>query len=248
MLAYALSAYITGTLTILYIIGFLADIGVPKGISDGKPTALWAAVLIDAGLLGIFGLHHSITARSSFKRWWTTIVPEPVERATYLYMTAVMTAFLVIVWRPIPATVWLVQSPVWAFVIHVAYLSTWVMMFAATFHFGHFRFLGLAQAWENFRRTPPKNSSMTARYLYALVRHPISLGWMITPLMTPHLTGGHIVFAFSTFAYILLAMPFEEADLIEVLGDDYQDYRKRVPAFIPLIGRRSKTQAPPSSL
>lgn len=248
MLAYALSAYLLGTLNILYIIGFLADFGVPKGISDGPQTAFWSAVLIDAGLVGLFGLHHSITARSSFKRWWTTIIPAPIERATYLYMTAILTVLLVVFWRPIPETVWHVQSVVPATVIYMAYLLTWAMMFAATFHFGHFRFLGLAQAWENFRNSPARESSMTARYLYALIRHPISVGWMVTPLMTPHLTIGHLVFAASTVAYILIATRFEEADLIEVLGEDYRDYRRNVPAFFPMFRKRSRARSQISSM
>ena len=235
MLAYAAGAYILSLASLVYLIGFFADFGVPKGISDGEPSAFWSAVVIDAGLVGLFGLHHSITARSSFKRWWTTIVPEPIERATYLYMTAIMMALLVTQWRPIPITIWHVQLA-WAVVsVQVAYLAVWSMMLAATFHFGHFGFFGLAQAWQTFRKSPPDPSSMTARYLYAMVRHPISLGWMITPLIMPHLTVGHVVFAAATLVYILLATPFEEADLIDALGTPYRRYRQRVPAFVPLI-------------
>lgn len=233
MLAYALGAYILATGNLLYIVGFLADFGVPKGISDGEPTTFWIAALVDISLVGLFGLHHSITARTSFKRWWTRFVPAPIERATYLYMTAAMTAFLIIFWRPIPFTVWDVRSTWLVALIYAAYLSTWAMMTAATFHFGHFGFFGLAQAWENFRSQQAAPGSMTARYLYALVRHPISLGWMITPLLVPHLTIGHLVFAGATFAYIMVATPFEEADLIEDLGDSYHQYRERVPAFWP---------------
>lgn len=246
MLAYALCAYLLGTLNILYIIGFLADFAVPKGINDGPQTAYWSAVLIDVGLVGLFGLHHSITARSSFKRWWTKIIPAPVERATYLYMTAILTVLLVVFWRPIPVTVWQIQSVVPAAIIYLAFGLTWAMMFAATFHFGHFSFLGLAQAWENFRSSPPRQSSMSARYLYALVRHPISLGWMVTPLLTPHLTVGHLVFAASTVTYILIATRFEEADLVEALGEDYRNYRQDVPAFLPSFRKRTdtRTQSP----
>ncbi|MCR9137781.1 MAG: isoprenylcysteine carboxylmethyltransferase family protein [Alphaproteobacteria bacterium] len=240
MLAYAFCAYLLATFNILYIIGFLADIGVPKGIGDGPESPIWIAVFIDASLVGLFGLLHSITARSSFKRWWTTIIPAPIERATYLYITAVLTTVLVVFWRPIPLTVWHLGSVVSATAIYVAYGLTWAMMFAATFHFGHFRFLGLAQAWENFRNEPPENSSMTVRYLYALVRHPISLGWMVTPLLTPHLTVGHLVFAASTVAYILIATRFEEADLVEALGENYLSYRQHVPAFLPLSRHRSQ--------
>ncbi len=241
MLAYAGGAYFLSLAALLYIMGFLANFGVPKGISDGEVGPFWRAILIDAGLIGLFGLHHSITARISFKRWWTKFIPAPIERATYLYMTAIMTGVLVYFWQPIPFTIWRVDAPLASGLIIAAYIGVWTMMSAATFHFGHFGFLGLAQAWQNFRQSPPKSSDMTARYLYALVRHPISLGWMTAPFVTPHLTAGHVVFAASTFAYIMLATPFEEADLIEELGDTYRDYRKRVPTFLPFL---KKHQAP----
>lgn len=235
ILCYAVGAYILALANLVYLIGFFADFGVPKGISDGEPTTLWSAILVDAGLVGLFGLHHSITARASFKRWWAKIIPAPIERASYLYMTSIMIAFVVIQWRPIPIIIWHVQQG-WAVgLIYVVYLSVWAMMLAATFHFGHFGFFGLEQAWKNFRKTPPNSSGMTARYLYAMVRHPISLGWMITPLIMPHLTVGHLVFAAANFVYILLATPFEEADLIEALGNPYRDYRNRVHAFMPFL-------------
>ena len=248
MLGYAAGAYILSLASLVYLIGFFADFGVPKGISDGEPSSLWSAVMIDAGLVGLFGLHHSITARASFKRWWTTIIAAPIERATYLYMTVLMMALLVTQWRPIPITIWQVE-PGWAAgSIHAVYLAVWAMMLAATFHFGHFGFFGLAQAWQNFSKSPPAASGMTARYLYALVRHPISLGWMITPLIMPHLSVGHVVFAAATLVYILLATPFEEADLIEALGTRYRSYRTRVPAFVPFARPGQKGQRKPERL
>lgn len=235
MLVYALVGYVTGVVSVAYIVGFLADFGVPKGISDGVLAPTWSAIVVDAGLVGMFALHHSITARTSFKRWWTRFVPAPIERATYLYMTAGMTALLVYFWRPIPITIWTVDNQVFSNLIVAAYISVWIMMVSATFHFGHFSFFGLTQAWKKFRQSKPEKGNMSARFLYALVRHPISLGWMTAPLVTPQLTVGHVVFAAATIVYILLATPFEEADLIDEIGEPYRDYQKRVPRFLPFM-------------
>ena len=233
MLVYAIGAYFLATASLLYLMGFITDYAVPKGISDGQAGSTLVSILIDCALISGFGLHHSITARASFKRWWTTIIPKPIERATYLYMTTVVTALLVGFWQPIPITIWQMESAVAINLFNIAYICVWLTMMAATFHFGHFNFLGLSQAWQNFRNTPPTKSDMSARYLYALVRHPISLGWMVAPLFVPHLTLGHLVFSGANIAYILLATKFEEADLVKELGGAYQDYQKRVPAFIP---------------
>jgi len=234
-LIYAAIAYILAIANLAYLIGFLTDFGVPKGISDGKPAPAWIAVLVDTGLILLFGLHHSITARTSFKQWWIKVIPAPIERATYLYMTAIMTAGLMILWRPLPYLIWDVQQLWLVISIYVVFLGIAIMMMIATFQFGHFSFFGLAQAWQNYKRSLPNSSGMTARYLYAVVRHPISLGWMILPLCTPSLTVGHLVFSFASIAYIILATPYEEADLISEIGEDYHSYRRRVPAFLPFI-------------
>lgn len=232
-LTYSAVAYMLALASLVYLMGFLVDMGVPKGINDGPIGSTWLSVLINAALLFIFGLHHSITARASFKRWWTRIIPRPIERATYLYMTVALTCLVVCLWQPIPATIWRVDNPFVSQLILAAYLATWVMMLASTFHFGHLSFFGVSQALDRFRNRPEANTPFAARYLYALMRHPISLGWMLTPWLTPTMTAGQLVWALSVSAYVLIATRYEEADLISELGDDYCRYRKEVPAYIP---------------
>ncbi|MEL7486948.1 MAG: isoprenylcysteine carboxylmethyltransferase family protein [Pseudomonadota bacterium] len=235
---YGLGGYIVGAGAIAYLIGFIADFGAPKTIATGgSDGGIIISALVDTLLVLAFGAHHSATARASFKRWWTRIVPAPIERATYLYMTAAMTAALVGFWRPIPIVIWSIEPPVAQAIIYVAYAGVWAMMLAATFHFGHFSFMGLTQVWRRIVDAPARNDAMTARFLYALVRHPISLGWMIAPWLTPTLTVGHAVFAAATTAYIFSATPFEEADLAADIGEDYATYKKRVPAFFPRLRR-----------
>lgn len=240
-LCFAVIGYLLGLVNIAYVVGFLADFGVPKTINSGMPGDLWTSIIINVALVACFGAHHSITARASFKRWWTRWVPPTIERATYLYMTAAMSFIVIFFWQPIPITLWRVDTPLFAWGITGLYLATWGMMFAATFHFGHFGFFGLRQAWDNFRSSTAPAASFTSRYLYALVRHPISVGWMLTPWLTPHMTLGQLVWALTITAYILIVTRFEEADLIEELGEDYRQYQQRVPAFVP--GRKQSPDA-----
>ncbi|MFC4272692.1 methyltransferase family protein [Sneathiella chungangensis] len=241
ILIYALVAYAIASFNLVYIMGFLAELYVPKNISDGIQGELWTAILIDIGLLWLFGLHHSITARTWFKKYWTRFVPRPIERATYLYMTAIMTGLLIHFWRPIPITVWQFDTEILRNSIYGVYLLIWGLMLLATFQFGYFGFFGLKQAWERFRNKHAAATGFSAKWLYGIVRHPISLCWMMMPWITPHLTVGHIVFALGISSYILVATPFEEMDLIGELGDKYRQYRKNVPAFFPFARKRQTT-------
>ena len=235
MLLYGAGGYILATLSIAYFVGFFADMLVPKGINDGTPGALWTSIAVNLGLIWLLGLHHSIAARPWFKAFVTRIVPQPMERATYLYTVTVFAILLFVFWRPIPITVWQVEAPVAVYAIYGLYLCVWAMMVASTFHFGHFGFFGLQQVWDRFRDRSPKTVPFASKYLYGLIRHPISLGWMLAPWFTPHMTVGQLVFAFGATAYVLAATPFEEADLIEEIGERYRDYRTEVPAFIPRL-------------
>lgn len=237
-LAYAAIAYVLAMANLAYLVGFFADVGVPKSIASGTPALpVWQALVADACLVLGFGLHHSLTARSAFKRRWTRIVPPPLERATYLYMTAAMTAALVLLWQPIPITIWSVE-PDWAVgLILTGYLSVWGAMFVSTFQFGHLGFFGLAQVWRHVQGCRTPQPYLATRFLYGIVRHPISAGWMLIPWITPHLTLGHAVFGAAAIAYVLAATPFEEGDLAAELGRDYERYRATVPAFLPRARR-----------
>lgn len=245
-LAYGLGGYILATLSIAYFVGFFANVLVPKGINDGTPGALLPSIAINLGLIWLFGLHHSTAARRWFKAWLTRTVPQCMERATYLYTTTVFAAVLFVFWKPIPITVWQVETPALVVTIYALYLAVWAMMVASTFHFGHFGFFGLQQVWDRFLERKPKSVPFASKYLYGLVRHPISLGWMLAPWFTPHMTVGQLVFAFGATVYVLAATPFEEADLVEEIGEQYRNYREEVPAFIPRLpaGRNRETTAP----
>jgi methanethiol S-methyltransferase len=244
ILAYAGLAYLLAMANIGYIVAFLADFGVPKTVNSGTyDGGLWRAVAINAALVLGFGLHHSVTARTAFKRWWTRYVPDHFERATYLYMTAAATAVLVAYWQPIPITLWRIEALPAVVAMTALYLGIWGTMFAATFQFGHLGFFGLARAVARVRRRPAPEAPFASRWLYGIVRHPISLGWMLAPWVTPHLTVGQLVFAICATIYVLAATGFEEADLIEALGDRYRAYRAEVPAFLPRLRRVSPRPA-----
>ena len=237
ILGYAAGGYAAGLAAIAAVIAFLADLPGFKGVNAGEPGPAGPALAVDLALIGLFGLHHSVTARRRFKARWTRRVPPALERATYLWMSAAATAALIGFWQPVPLTLWQVEAPLAAAAIWAAYLAVWGLMFSATFPIGHFRFFGLAQAWGRVRGRPEPEAAFTARWLYGVMRHPISLGWMLVPWLTPQMTLGQLAFALGTMAYVLAATAFEEADLVAELGEAYRRYRCEVPAFLPRLRR-----------
>jgi len=243
-MAYALVAYVIFLGAFLYAIGFVGDLVVPKTIDSGSTSPLLAALAIDAALLGLFAIQHSVMARPAFKRWWTKIVPVGAERSTYVLLSSLILLLLFWQWRPLPAAVWSL-SGLAAQVVAAVFVTGWLVVLASTFMLSHFELFGLTQAYAAFRSKAVKAIPFHTPMLYGLVRHPIMLGFIIAFWAAPLMSLGHLVFAIATTLYILIALQLEEADLIAAFGADYRDYRRRTPMLIPFPRLGRAKSAPP---
>lgn len=177
-------------------------------------------------------------ARSYFKERVATVVAPHMERATYLYATGIMTAGLILFWRPIPIVLWQATTPQMIAFSAMAFLVVVAVMLAAIHQIGHFRFFGLAQAWSYLRGRRLPDVPLVARGLYGLSRHPISICWILLPWITPQMTVSRLIFCLSLVIYILVATRYEENDLMLELGDSYRVYSQRVPRFLPFFRRQ----------
>lgn len=246
VIAYAIAAYVAFVAVVLWAIAFLADVDVVHTVDGQHHGSVWAAVLIDAALLLLFAVQHSVMARAPFKRWLATVLPEAAERSTYVLTASVLLGLLFGQWRPIPATVWRVDDPVAAAGIWTVYAIGWMVAVGATFMVDHLDFSGLRQASWPSRQGPYESPSFTERWLYAWVRHPMMLGLLIVFWVTPRMSVGHVFFAAAGSAYIAVGVRFEERDLRRQLGDDYVDYSRRVPAIVPLRHGAGEPNARPA--
>src|SRR5918992_2947323 len=244
-----LTAVLYGTLTyllflgtFLYAIAFVGNLPVPKTIDSGTAGPLVPSLLINVVLLGVFAIQHSVMARPAFKRSWTRIVPQSVERTTYVLLASLALLLLYWQWRPMTGVIWSVTDPVAAIVIQMIFWIGWAVLLASTFMINHFELFGLRQVLARLlgRELPP--AEFKTPMFYKVVRHPIYLGFMLAFWATPAMTVGHLPFAAATTGYILIGICLEARDLIALFRDQYRRYREQVSMLIPLPGRKAKPE------
>ena len=240
---YGSLSYIIFLGTFLYAVGFIGNFGVPRTLDGNLRGPLGVALAIDVGLLTLFAAQHSIMARKWFKEWWTRVVPEPLERSTYVLFSSLALIVLFWLWQPLGGVVWSVEAPAGRLALRGLFAFGWMLVLASTFLINHFDLFGLRQVWLYFLGRPYTTLRFGTPGPYRLVRHPLYVGWLFAFWSTPTMTFTHLLFSVATTAYILLAIQFEERDLTREHGETYESYRRSVPMLIPFTRRRPDSAA-----
>lgn len=239
-LGYGAAAYLLFLAAFLYLIVFLGNFAVPRSVDRGLAAPIAEAVLINAALVVLFAVQHSVMARPAFKRWWARFVPPSIERSTYVLLSSVVLALLYWQWRTMPTVIWEVRVPPARAVLWALFWLGWAIALLSTFLINHFDLFGLRQVYLASRQQPYTSVEFRVRLLYRVVRHPLMLGMAIAFWATPLMTAGHLLFSIGMTIYILIATQLEERDLVASLGHQYRDYRREVSMLLP-IPRRHDT-------
>lgn len=234
VLLYGLVCYAVFFVTFCYAIGFVGDLIVPKSIDSPPLQPLGTALLVNAALLAVFAVQHSVMARPFFKRWITRFIPPAAERSTYTLMASLALVLLFWQWRPMGGVVWDVQQPVGRALLYAGFAAGWLLVLAGSFLINHFDLFGLRQAWIHFRARPYNPVRFVMPGPYRFVRHPLYVGFLFAFWCTPHMTLAHLFFAATTAAYILVGIQFEERDLAAV-HPEYRAYKQQTPMLVPRI-------------
>lgn len=244
---YGLLSYAIGMTSMAALACFVANVGLRTTLDSPATESLWQALLVNVGLVALFGVQHSVMARPAFKQWWTRYVPQRVERSTYVLFSALALFALVFAWRPMGGVIWNVEPPAARAAIHSLYAAAWIGVVVTTFLINHFDLFGLRQVWSHLRGRETTPLRFVTPGPYRVVRHPLYIGWLTVFWAAPTMTAAHLLFAAGLTAYILIAIRFEERDLVES-HPEYAAYRRQVPMLVPGWKRRAAPLARPETV
>jgi methanethiol S-methyltransferase len=231
---YGVLCYALALVVLVYGVGFIGGFLTPTML-DGAPRSPWpVALAIDSALLVLFALQHSVMARPAFKLWWTRFVPPAAERSTYLLASSLAMGLLFWYWQPLAGVIWRSEGAARTVIIAL-YLLGWVLLLYSTFLIDHFDLFGLKQVWRHLTGKAYRAPQFYTPGLYKLVRHPLYIGWLTIFWAAPTMSSAHLLFAALTTLYILIAIQFEERDLVDAFGDDYTSYREQTPMLLPRL-------------
>jgi protein-S-isoprenylcysteine O-methyltransferase Ste14 len=241
-LLFSIVCYAIFFATFLYLIAFVGDLPVPKTVdAPQSPLPREARIIIDVFVIALFGIQHSVMARPGFKKAWTRIVPQSVERSVYVLFASAALIVLFLFWQPLGTTIWQVPADMgWlSTILTVMFFGGFGIVLVSTFLINHFELFGLQQGWFNFSGRTAAAPELRQPFFYRWVAHPLYAGFFIAFWSTPYMTAGHLLLAGGLSIYMLIAIRYEERDLTGLFGDDYRRYRSNVGGLVPRFGRRA---------
>ena len=187
-------------------------------------TSVWPPAGIDLILFSIFALHHSWCARAGVKDWIRRAAPPALERSIYVWIASVLFIATCALWQPVPGTLWRLAGA-GRTALALAQVAAGIAAVASARRLDVLELAGIRQVLN--RPGAPAHGLETGG-LYRLTRHPIYTTWLLVVALAPDMNGTRFIFAVVSCAYLFVAVPFEERDLVRTFGQAYQEYQRQV--------------------
>lgn len=236
--AYGTLTYLAFLAVFLYLIAFMGGVWVPRTLDYGHDAPLGEALIVNFVLIALFGLQHTIMARSWFKERWTKLIPRAAERSTFVLLTCGILVLTFTQWRTVPTVVWDVSHPTGVIALRTLFAVGCGIVLVSTFLIDHFELFGLRQVIDYLRGAKSRPPRFKVHSFYKYVRHPIMVGFLIAIWATPLMTVGHLIYAVLATTYIVIGVHVEERELLRLHGESYESYRQQVPRFVPMPSSR----------
>lgn len=240
-LIYGIICYLTFLISFISFIAFVDNILLPKTLDSVRNNHWQYALFNNLFLLLFFLLQHSGMAREQFKQQWIKIIPPTIERSTYVLLSSLCLIIIIIFWQPIGVQIWQIYDTTLLYILYSFNALGWLLTLASSFSINHFDLFGLRQVFLYFQGKEYTNITFKTPAIYQIVRHPLYLGFLLGIWSTPSMTISHLIFALVLSIYILVAIQWEEKDLLKLHGESYSNYKKQVPMLMPRLPRQPKT-------
>lgn len=240
---YGIACYLVFVGTFVYSVAFVQNLFVARSIDAPGSAPAAQAIVIDLSLIALFGIQHSVMARPSFKKWWTRIMPQAIERSTFVLLSSICLILLMGAWQPISTDVWWVENALVRASIEALSWFGWVLTLVSTYAINHWDLFGLEQVYRNLRSQGNESPQFKTPMLYKLVRHPMMLGLVIAFWATPRMTTGHLLYSLAMTIYILVGIRMEERDLARQFGEQYKAYADKTSMLVPLPASKHREGA-----
>lgn len=198
-------------------------------IELGRPVAPggWApALTVDVILFTVFALHHSLMPRASMKRWFASVAPASLERSAYVWIASILLALVCLLWRDVPGQIYSIRGP-WGWFLRLIQVLGIGLTIRASARLDMLDLAGIRQA-QAASHHPRQPMPLRLTGPYALVRHPIYLGWLAIVFAAPHMTANRLAFAVISTIYLVIGTALEERSLEVEFGESYREYQRKV--------------------
>ena len=193
-------------------------------------------------LVCLFGLQHSAMQRGPLKSLLSSLISESLQKSLYVLCSSLCLFNMYLFWIPMPTVIWDITNPALRPVVYALMLFALGGMTFSMQNLNPIRLLGISThlkklfGQKNHKEKKVEKKRLVTSGIYSLVRHPVYTFSLMMLWVTPHLTVGHLLLSSLLTTYVVCSVAlFEEPDLIKEFGQDYVEYMKTTPGYVPRI-------------